>query len=111
MTTQVFKRTSIAALAVATIATGLTFTSVDTAEAGRKDFWAGVGAGVLTGVIVNEAVRNRRARTVYVEPRPVYSSWDAHVSWCYDHYKTYSHVDDKFTSTAGYRKYCNSPYN
>ena len=110
MNTQFFRKTSIATLAVATLATGFTFATIDTADAGRRDFWAGVGAGVVTGVFINEVTRNRRARTVYVEPRPVYSSWDAHVGWCYDNYVSYSHHDNRYTTFSGFRKICNSPF-
>lgn len=110
MNTQFFKKSAIAAIAAVTLATGFTVVTVEEAEAGRRDFWAGVGAGVVTGVIVNEVARGHRERRYYREPAPRYSAWDAHVSWCYDRYKTYSHHDDRFTSLSGYRKPCYSPY-
>lgn len=104
-----FRNTTIAVLAAATVATAGTFATVDTAEAGSRDFWAGAGAGFITGVIVNESSRRHRYREpVYVERR--HSSWDAHVSWCYDRWRTYSHHDNRYTASAGYRKICRSPY-
>ena len=107
--TTTFKKTAAAALAVVTLAVAGTVSTTDTAEAGRKDFWAGAGAGFITGVIVNEATRNRR----YHEPRyvaPRHSAWDAHVNWCYSRYRSYSHRTDTFISYGGRHKRCYSPY-
>lgn len=106
MTTATVKRTATAALAIATMAAGLTFSTVGTANAGKHDFWRGVGAGFVTGVVVNEIGRSHRHR----HSTHRHSSWDAHVAWCYDRYRSYSHRDDRYTTNSGYRRRCNSPY-
>lgn len=110
MTIQIIKRTATAAAAVATLAAGMSITSIDDAQAGGKHFWTGVGAGIVTGIVVNEAIRHRRHRHYEYYEAPRASSWDAHVAWCYDRYVSYSHHDDSFTTNSGYRKRCNSPY-
>lgn len=107
-----FKNTAAATIAVVTLAAAGTVTTIDTAEAGRKDFWAGAGAGLITGVIINEAARNRNNNRHY-RPRhvaPRQSAWDAHVDWCYANYASYSHRSDTFIARGGREKRCNSPY-
>lgn len=46
----------------------------------------------------------RSSRRVYRD------DYDAHVAWCYDHYKSYRERDDTFQPYNGPRKRCNSPY-
>lgn len=103
-----FKNTTAAVLAVATIATAGTFATVDTAEAG-KNHWKWAAGGFVAGVIVNETARRHR----YYEPHyvaPRHTAWDAHVSWCYDRWRTYSHHDNRYTKRPGLRVICHSPY-
>lgn len=108
------KKSAVTAIAVTALAAGMNFTTVEQAEAGKKHFWAGVGAGIVTGIVVNEVVRSNRARRHHATPNyyvePAGSAWDAHVDWCYDRYVSYSHVDDRYTTHSGYRRRCNSPF-
>ena len=110
MNTGIIKKTATTAAAAATVVAGLSFASVDQAQAGGKHFWAGVGAGVVTGIVINEAVRHRRGHGHYYYDAPRHTSWDAHVAWCYDRYISYSHVDNRYTTHSGKRRRCNSPY-
>ncbi len=103
MKTGYFKNTAIAAVAVATVATTATLFSTQTADAGRRDFWAGVGAGVVTGIVVNEIRHNRR------HTRRV-SAWEAHVDWCYDNRPRYRESDNTFRRNGQRRRECLSPY-
>ncbi|CAN5142064.1 hypothetical protein BH10PSE7_BH10PSE7_39370 [soil metagenome] len=49
-------------------------------------------------------------RPVYY-PRPVYRvSGDAHVRWCFNHYRTYNPNNNTFAAYDGYRRRCISPY-
>ena len=107
-----FKKSAAAALTIATIATAATFGNVETAEAGNGKFWAGVGAGVVAGAIIHHNTRPRyyQPAPVYVAPAPRASNWDAHVSYCYNRYRSYSHHDNAFTTRRGFRKTCRSPY-
>lgn len=105
------KKTTIAVLSVVTIASAATFGGVQNAEAGGKKFWRGVAVGAVGAAVIHHATRPR-----YVAPAPVYvaprhaSNWDAHVSYCYNRYRSYSHHDNAFTTRRGYRKTCRSPY-
>ena len=106
----VMKKTTVAALTVVTIASAATFGAVNNAEAGGKKFWRGVAAGAIGAAVIHHATRPR-----YVAPAPVYvapagGNWNAHVSWCYNRYNSYSHHDNRFTTFRGYRKTCRSPY-
>ena len=104
MKTIAFKRSIVTALAFATIATTATFSTTQSANAGRKDFWAGAAAGVVTGVIVGGAVRSRRHHVRRV------SAWEAHVDWCYDHRPRYRQSDNTYRRSGQRRRTCYSPY-
>ena len=106
MTFETLKKTTLATVAAAVLATGFSIAGTEDAHAGRKDFWAGVGAGVVTGVIVNEVVRDRRDRRYHRRA----SAWDAHVDWCYDRYRSYRERDNTFKPYGKRRRQCYSPY-
>ncbi len=109
MNIQGFKKAALTTIAAATMATGF---NISAAHAGSGDFWRGVGAGVIGGVVVNEAIRNRRSRTVYVERHRVrrVSSWEAHLDWCYDEYRSYRERDNTYKPYGKRRRQCRSPY-
>jgi hypothetical protein len=62
-----------------------------------NDWWFPAGA-FIAGAMITGAVNNA-AR-----------SDNAHVSWCYDHYRSYRASDNTFQPTNGPRRACNSPY-
>lgn len=62
-----------------------------------NDFWFPAGA-FIAGALISGAINNA-AR-----------SDNAHVSWCYDHYRSYRASDNTFQPTNGPRRACNSPY-
>ena len=112
------KKTMLATLAVATLATSSTVMGTQDAQAGSRDFWAGAAAGVVTGAIVGAHHRRyREPDVVYVErrPRTVYverhSNYDRHVRWCYANYRSYDEYSDSFKPFRGPRRRCNSPWN
>ncbi|MCZ8181307.1 MAG: BA14K family protein [Rhizobium sp.] len=49
---------------------------------------------------------------VYVEPgyRPPRRSWERHVDWCLDRYRSYNPRTNQFLSSSGYYKVCRSPF-
>ncbi|MEM9330497.1 MAG: BA14K family protein [Pseudomonadota bacterium] len=110
MKTTTFKKTTTAVLAAATLATSLTFSTTQDANAGSRDFWAGAAAGVVTGVIVNESAHRYRERRHYREPVRRVSSYDAHVNWCYNRYRSYREWDNSWKPYSGPRRTCFSPY-
>ena len=88
------------------LATGLTFSTAQNANAGSRDFWTGAAVGVVTGVIVNESVHRHRSRG---HVRHV-SAYDAHVNWCYNRYRSYREWDNSWKPYHGPRRTCYSPY-
>ncbi|WP_296744245.1 BA14K family protein [Mesorhizobium sp.] len=64
------------------------------------DYWfplAAFAAGALiTGAIVNSENGAYRG--------------DAHVQWCYDHYRSYRAYDNTYLGSGGVRRECRSPY-
>lgn len=71
---------------------------------------AAFGAGALIGGALAEPA----PVPVYREPVPVYRDRvymsDAHVSWCYDRYRSYRASDNTFQPYNGPRQQCYSPY-
>ena len=62
------------------------------------DFWFPLAA-FATGAIVSGAIANgSNARG------------DAHVQWCYDHYRSYRASDNTYQPYNGPRRQCRSPY-
>lgn len=75
---------------------------------GHRHHYRGYGgadiAAGIAGVIIGSAIANAN--------RPVYrGGGNAHVNWCYNHYKSYRAYDDTFQPYSGPRKRCDSPYN
>ena len=64
------------------------------------DLWFPLAA-FATGAIITGAIVNDRPRSY---------GGNAHVQWCYDHYRSYRASDDTFQPNYGPRKLCNSPY-
>jgi hypothetical protein len=71
------------------------------------DFWfpaaAFVAGALITGAIVNNNYGNR-----YYGNRSY--GGNAHVSWCYDRYRSYRAYDNTFQPYNGPRRQCYSPY-
>lgn len=59
-------------------------------------------AAFVTGAIIGGAIANSGPR--------YYAGGDAHVQWCYDHYRSYRAYDNTFQPYRGPRKQCISPY-
>ena len=64
------------------------------------DFWFPLAA-FATGAIISGAIANDRP--------PVYGG-NAHVRWCYDHYRSYRASDNSWQPYNGPRRQCVSPY-
>lgn len=110
MTTGFFKNTTIAAVTVATLATAMATVTVSPADAGKRDFWGGVAAGVVGSAIVGGAIhRDRRYRDRRYRTRRV-SAWEAHVDWCYDNRPRYRERDNTYRRSGQGRRTCYSPY-
>ncbi|MDJ0931822.1 tyrosyl-tRNA synthetase [Breoghania sp.] len=95
-----FRKTAIAALTVAVVATSGIATTTSTAEAknGKKGaFAAGTVIGLATGAIVAGAARDRTYDRGYYEPRPRHC-WDKPVHRWDPYYREYVIV--------GYRTVC-----
>ncbi|SDA98521.1 BA14K family protein [Mesorhizobium qingshengii] len=60
------------------------------------DFWFPLAA-FATGALISGAIINHR-------------SGNAHVQWCYDHYRSYRASDNTYQPYSGPRRQCNSPY-
>jgi len=65
------------------------------------DLWFPLAA-FATGAIISGAIANNAGRT--------YRGDDAHVSWCYDRYRSYRESDNTFQPYNGPRQQCVSPY-
>lgn len=64
------------------------------------DFWFPFAA-FAAGAIIGGAMSN---------DRPAFRSDNAHVRWCYDHYRSYRASDDTYQPYNGPRRRCRSPY-
>ncbi|TGQ48112.1 MULTISPECIES: BA14K family protein [unclassified Mesorhizobium] len=64
------------------------------------DFWFPLAA-FATGALITGAILNNQNR--------VYRG-DAHVRWCYNHYRSYRAFDNTFQPNYGPRRQCISPY-
>ncbi|RWE45727.1 MAG: BA14K family protein [Mesorhizobium sp.] len=64
------------------------------------DYWFPLAA-FATGALITGAIVNENNR--------VYEG-NAHVQWCYDHYRSYSASDNTFQPNNGPRRECRSPY-
>lgn len=56
--------------------------------------------------------RPRPRPPVYADPgyRPPRRSWERHVDWCLDRYRSYNPRTNQFLSSSGYYKVCRSPF-
>jgi BA14K-like protein len=61
--------------------------------------WWFPAAAFLTGALITGAINSA----------PRYGG-NAHVQWCYDHYRSYRASDNTFQPNNGPRRQCNSPY-
>ncbi|MEI9421678.1 BA14K family protein [Mesorhizobium sp. Cs1299R1N1] len=64
------------------------------------DYWFPLAA-FATGALITGAIVNQNNR--------VYEG-NAHVQWCYDHYRSYRASDNTFQPNNGPRRECRSPY-
>ncbi|WP_027144974.1 BA14K family protein [Mesorhizobium sp. WSM3626] len=64
------------------------------------DYWFPLAA-FATGALITGAIANENNR--------VYEG-NAHVQWCYDHYRSYRASDNTFQPNNGPRRECRSPY-
>ncbi|MCM2293239.1 BA14K family protein [Allorhizobium sp. BGMRC 0089] len=62
---------------------------------------AAIIGGLAAGAILGGAMHQR--------PR-VYRGTNAHVQWCYDHYRSYRAYDNTYQPYEGPRRQCYSPY-
>ena len=65
------------------------------------DFWFPLAA-FTAGALIGSAIVNSENNRVY--------SGNAHVQWCYDHYRSYRASDNTFQPYNGPRRQCHSPY-
>ncbi|MER8374052.1 BA14K family protein [Mesorhizobium sp. M1406] len=65
------------------------------------DYWFPLAA-FATGALITGAIINNENNRVY--------EGNAHVQWCYDHYRSYRASDNTFQPNYGPRKECRSPY-
>ena len=63
-------------------------------------------------VYVEPGYRPRPRPPVYEDPgyRPPRRSWERHVDWCLNRYRSYNPRTNQFLSTSGYYKVCRSPF-
>ena len=59
-------------------------------------------AAFATGALITGAIINSENNRVY--------EGNAHVQWCYDHYRSYRSSDNTFQPNYGPRRECRSPY-
>ncbi|RUW86677.1 BA14K family protein, partial [Mesorhizobium sp. M8A.F.Ca.ET.059.01.1.1] len=64
------------------------------------DYWFPLAA-FATGALITGAIVNENNR--------VYEG-NAHVQWCYNHYRSYRASDNTFQPNNGPRRECRSPY-
>jgi hypothetical protein len=62
-------------------------------------WWFPAGA-FIAGALITGAIANSSRANV----------GDAHVQWCFDHYRSYRVQDNSWQPTRGPRRQCNSPY-
>ena len=60
------------------------------------DYWFPLGA-FAAGALITGAIANS-------------DRGDAHVEWCYDHYRSYRASDNTYLDSGGVRRECRSPY-
>ena len=75
------------------------------------NYWA-PGAAFLGGAIIGgilAAPRYYGPPRYYAAP-PRYYGGNVHVSWCYNHYRSYREWDNTFQPYHGPRRACRSPY-
>ncbi|RWC34389.1 BA14K family protein [Mesorhizobium sp.] len=65
------------------------------------DYWFPLAA-FATGALITGAIINNENNRVY--------EGNAHVQWCYDHYRSYRASDNTFQPNYGPRRECRSPY-
>ncbi|MBZ9677781.1 BA14K family protein [Mesorhizobium sp. ES1-1] len=65
------------------------------------DYWFPLAA-FATGALITGAIVNSENNRVY--------QGNAHVQWCYDHYRSYRASDNTFQPNYGPRQECRSPY-
>jgi len=65
------------------------------------DYWFPLAA-FATGALITGAIVNSENNRVY--------EGNAHVQWCYDHYRSYRASDNTFQPNYGPRQECRSPY-
>jgi hypothetical protein len=65
------------------------------------DYWFPLAA-FATGALITGAIINSENNRVY--------EGNAHVQWCYDHYRSYRASDNTFQPNYGPRRQCRSPY-
>ncbi|MBZ9794474.1 BA14K family protein [Mesorhizobium sp. ES1-4] len=65
------------------------------------DYWFPLAA-FATGALITGAIVNSENNRVY--------EGNAHVQWCYDHYRSYRASDNTFQPYNGPRQECRSPY-
>ncbi len=105
----ILKKTAVTAIAVATLAT-----ATMTADAGRRERNLVIGA--VGGLVVGAALASRHNRYYddhYYERRtyrPRRSYRSAHVSWCYNRYRSYRARSNTWVSYGGSIRTCHSPY-
>ena len=125
---RVIRKAAVALLALTTI-----FTTVASAEAGRREraFAGGVVAGLAGAAILGGIARAHEPlyapgyhvrptyyapvyRPVYVAPAPVrrvrYRATNAHADWCFARYRSYDAYSDTYQPYHGPRRPCLSPY-
>ncbi len=65
------------------------------------DYWFPLAA-FAAGALISGAIINNENNRVY--------EGNAHVQWCYDHYRSYRSSDNTFQPNYGPRRECRSPY-
>lgn len=78
----------------------------------NKGMDAGTAAalGILGGMVAGAVIANATRPHDVIVDTASNSTADAHVNWCYDHYKSYRMSDNTFQPYNGPRKQCVSPY-
>ncbi|MEP3232780.1 MAG: BA14K family protein [Hyphomicrobiales bacterium] len=71
-----------------------------------RNIGLGIGAGILTGVVVGSAIKSGRRHHGHSGNLALRK----HVAWCAKRYKTYNARTDTFISYKHGKKRCNSPF-